>query len=149
MNFFTATLVVFILSMSCSLGQGPAAINLKPEKAKAIIDTEIAAMVHDVSADSIQNYITKLASFGTRHSLSDTYSDKQGIGASRRWVAQKLNAFSKRHKANMRVELDPFDVSPNPRVPRIPYQVRMKNVLGTLPGTDPHDTRIILVSGHL
>lgn len=147
MKFFP----VFLMSVLFAgfLHAQPATTNLKPEKGKAIIDTEIAGLLKDVSVDSIRNYIVTLAGFGTRHSLSDTTGDKRGIGAARRWVAHKLKDFSKRSKSNMRVELDPFDVTPNPRVPRIPYRVTMKNVLGTLPGSDPNDRRVILVSGHL
>lgn len=150
MRFFSAVVFFFLIFPASYLNAQQLASNsLKPEKATAIIDTEIAAIVNDVSADSIQNYILKLVSFGTRHSLSDTTSNKQGIGAARRWVAHKFREFSKRSKANMQVEFDPFDVSPNPRVPRVPYPVRMKNVLATLRGTNAADTRIILVSGHL
>ena len=122
---------------------------LKPEKAKAIIDTEIASMVREVSVDSIKSYILKMVSFGTRHSLSDTVSQTEGIGAARRWVAGKFRQFAQRHHADMRVELDPFVVTPDPRHPRVPYPITMKNVVATLRGSDPRDSRILLVSGHL
>ena len=119
------------------------------EKAKAIVDTGIASMITEISADSVRDYITRLAAFGTRHSLSDTTDSRQGIGAARRWVAAKLRQFARENKADMVVELDPFTVSPNPRTPRVPYTVTMKNVIGTLRGNDPADNRILLVSGHL
>ncbi|MGC1241683.1 MAG: M28 family metallopeptidase [Chryseosolibacter sp.] len=122
---------------------------LRQEKAKAIVDTEIASLAREVSADSIRKYIRTLAGFHTRHSLSDTASATQGIGAARRWVAEKFREFSRRNQASMQVTLDPFSVSPNPRSPRVPYTVTMKNVLGTLSGSDPHDRRVMLVSGHL
>lgn len=121
----------------------------KEEKGKAIIDTEIASMIGEISADSIEQYIVKMVGFGTRHSLSDTVSDSAGIGAARRWVAAKLRQFAADHEANMHVEADPFQLTPNPRTPRIPYPVTMKNVVATLRGTDPYDSRILLVSGHL
>jgi hypothetical protein len=122
---------------------------LQPEKTRAIIDTQIAAMAREISADSIKSYILKMVSFGTRHSLSDTLSNTGGIGAARRWVASKFRQFAARHQAHMRIELDPFSVSPGPRQTRIPYPVIMKNVVASMPGSDPKDTRIILVSGHL
>lgn len=122
---------------------------LHPEAAKAIIDTEIASMAKEVSADSIKSYIHKMVSFGTRHSLSDTTSHSQGIGAARRWVAYKFSQFAKRYQADMEVDLDPYTIEPTPRYPRIPHKVTMKNVLGILKGSDQNDTRIILVSGHL
>ena len=39
--------------------------------------------------------IAKLVGFGTRHTLSDTKSNKRGIGAARRWVASRFEEFSK------------------------------------------------------
>lgn len=124
-------------------------IFLKPHASKAIIDTEIASMAKSISPDSVKGYIQKLVSFGTRHSLSDTISPISGIGAARRWVAVKLRQFGARNKADFTVEIDAYKIEPSARYPRIPYPVNMKNVLGTLNGTDPDDTRILLVSGHL
>ncbi len=138
-------LIPFFLSASLMAQVKPAA-DMKAEKVTAIIDTEIAAMAREVSADSIKSYISKLASFRTRHSLSDTTDSLQGIGAARRWVAAKLRQFAHRNHADMKVELDPFVVTPNAR---IPYPVTMKNVVGTLKGKDAPDNRIIIVSGHL
>lgn len=129
--------------------QKKATSQLRPEKAKAIIDTEIASMLGDISSDSLRAYISKLASFETRHSLSDTVDASKGIGAARRWVAGKLRQFARQHNANMKVVLDPFTINPNPRHPRVPYPVTMKNVMATLHGTDPEDDRVIIVSGHL
>jgi hypothetical protein len=143
-------IILIPLFLSASLmAQVKPAGNMKAEKVTAIIDTEIAAMAREVSADSIKAYISKLASFKTRHSLSDTANALQGIGAARRWVAAKLRQFAHRNHADMKVELDPFIVTPNPRYPRIPYPVTMKNVVGTLKGKDASDSRIIIVSGHL
>lgn len=121
----------------------------KAEKAKAIIDTGIASMVRDVSSDSIKAYVHKLVGFGTRHSLSDTTSSTQGIGAARRWVAAKLKQFAREGGADMAIALDPFTITPNPRYPRVPYPVVMKNVLGIMKGQDPDDNRVILISAHL
>lgn len=57
--------------------------------------------------------------------------------------------FAHQNNANIRVKLDAITVEPNPRSPRVPYPVTMKNVLGIMEGTDSNDDRIILVSGHL
>ena len=140
-------LAFFLACASQAQQQKPA--TLQPEKGKAIIDTEIASMAGEVSPDSIGHYLLKLVSFGTRHSLSDTLSGTMGIGAARRWVALKFRQFAVRNGADMQVQLDPFVVSPGPRQPRVPYEVTMKNVVATLRGDDPDDTRILLVSGHL
>ena len=39
--------------------------------------------------------IEALVGFGTRHTMSETKSDKRGIGAARRWVAAKFASISK------------------------------------------------------
>jgi len=54
----------------------------------------IHQMVEDVSADRIENDIRKLVSFGTRHTLSDTKSQTQGIGAARRWIFAEFEKIS-------------------------------------------------------
>lgn len=149
MNMRTSLLLCGIFIFGFSNAQNKAPIQLQPERAKAIIDTEIASMVSQISADSIRGYISKMVSFGTRHSLSDTTNAQKGIGAARRWVAGKFRQFARENNADMHVALDPFSITPNPRYPRVPYAITMKNVLGTLRGTNPHDDRIILVSGHL
>ncbi len=113
------------------------------------LDPEITAMVNEISSDSIKSHIAKMVSFGTRHSLSDTISKTSGIGAARRWVAGKFIQFRKQSGANMTVQLDPCEILPGPKNPRVPRRVIMKNVLATLKGTDPDDNRILLVSGHL
>jgi hypothetical protein len=121
----------------------------RKKSATVTLDPEITSMVKEISADSIKNYIQKMVSFGTRHSLSDTLSPTTGIGAARRWVASKFLQFRKQTGANMTVELDPLEVLPGGRNTRVSRRVIMKNVLGTLKGSDPNDDRVLLISGHL
>ena len=141
-------ILIFCLA-TCTLRAQQKNDLLKAEVIKPVVDKEIAAMVKEVSADSIKKYITKMASFGTRHSLSDTISNTQGIGAARRWVAGKFRQFASQNNADLKAELDPYKIEPGPRQLRIPYTVTMKNVLGTLKGNDPNDNRVLLISGHL
>jgi hypothetical protein len=140
-------LIALLYTSTSSLGQ--AISTSKAEPVKPVIDQQIASMIKEVSADSIKKYIEKMVSFETRHSLSDTTSDTRGIGAARRWVASKFRQFARQNKAAMSVVLDPYEVRPNPRTPRVPYTVTMKNVVATLPGTDPADNRVLMISGHL
>ena len=109
-------------------------------------NTLIREMVSEVNTDSLENYVRKLVSFGTRHSLSETENETRGIGAARRWVLAKFREISARNGNRLRAELDPFIVEAGRR---IPYDVEMKNVVATLPGSDPGDDRVLLVSGHL
>ncbi|NOT76878.1 MAG: M28 family peptidase [Cyclobacteriaceae bacterium] len=139
-------LCVFVMLMSSGVF---AQKNTGSKSSAEKLDAEISKMVNEISADSIKAHIAKMVSFGTRHSLSDTVSQTSGIGAARRWVASKFYQFRKQSNADMKVELDPCEVKPGARNPRIPRRVIMKNVVATLKGTDPNDNRVLLVSGHL
>jgi hypothetical protein len=44
-------------------------------------DPQIADLVSQLSADSLRAHVDGLVSFGTRNTLSDTKSARQGIGA--------------------------------------------------------------------
>ncbi len=134
---------LFIMLLLCSF---TASVSAQKKSKPGYVDPEIAAMIKEISADSIKSHIQKMVSFGTRHSLSDTISATTGIGAARRWVASKFKQFRKQSGANMTVELDPYEIKPSNRIPRT---VTMKNVLGTMKGTDPNDDRVLLISGHL
>ncbi|MGM0526436.1 MAG: M28 family peptidase, partial [Pseudomonadota bacterium] len=54
--------------------------------------------LHDIAgavkADRIEQDISKLVSFGTRHTLSETESDSRGIGAARRWIYEEFKRIS-------------------------------------------------------
>lgn len=133
-------IAIVILLWNCSKPDAP--------NENAALDANIASMVAAVSADSIQDHIAKMVSFGTRHSLSDTVSSTSGIGAARRWVAAKFLQYRAQSSADMTVELDPFVIEGGSSG-RVPYTVTMKNVVATLNGSDPDDDRVILISGHL
>ncbi|GAA3944073.1 M20/M25/M40 family metallo-hydrolase [Hymenobacter algoricola] len=110
-------------------------------------DAAIRQMVQDISAKNLEDDVRKLVSFGTRHTLSDTKDPKRGIGASRRWVEEEFKKYSKASGGRLTVIQDTFTVRPDGR--RINKPVLMANVMATLPGTDPTDTRVFIVSGHI
>lgn len=58
-------------------------------------DTKLYDIINRISTDRIKNDITTLANFGTRHTLSDTLSNKRGIGAARRWIKSEFDKISK------------------------------------------------------
>ncbi len=109
-------------------------------------DPEIAKMLQEVSADSIERIIRKLVSFHTRHSMSNTTDATKGIGAARRWIKAEFERYARSSGGRLKVEFDPFTVEPDGR--RITRTVTMKNVLAILQGTDPNDDRVFIVSGH-
>ncbi|MGI9547082.1 MAG: M28 family peptidase [Flavobacteriaceae bacterium] len=58
------------------------------------LDPRMYDIIADVSEQRIAEDITKLVSFGTRHTLSDTISDSRGIGAARRWIKSQFEEIS-------------------------------------------------------
>jgi len=110
-------------------------------------DPTIIKMVNNISEKRLKDDIDKLVSFGTRHTLSDTKDKKRGIGAARNWVEDEFKKYSKASGNRLVVTQDTFTIKPDGR--RINKPVVMANVMATLPGTDPTDKRIFLVSGHI
>ncbi len=103
-------------------------------------------IVKAISAQRIEARVRKLASFGTRHSLSDTVSDTRGIGAARHWIASELAACSRASGDRLKVSLDQFVAEPSARVSK---PTPMINIVATLPGTQASSRdRIYVVSGH-
>jgi hypothetical protein len=110
-------------------------------------DPAIEAMVAEVNKDSLQSYILKMVSFGTRNTLSIQTDPKRGIGAARLWVLQKFNEFAKKSGGRLSAIIDTTTLQPDGR--RVNRPVLLGNVVATLKGTDPADNRIFLISGHL
>ncbi len=57
-------------------------------------DKVIFNIISDISEERIKDDIVTLANFGTRHTLSDTVSNKRGIGAARRWIKKTFESIS-------------------------------------------------------
>src|SRR6185503_14573597 len=112
----------------------------------ATTDATDEKVVAGVSAGRIKANIRKLASFGTRNSLSDTGSDSRGIGAARRWIKAELERCSAESGGRLQVAFDDHLVESGPRIPKPTHIV---NVVATLPGAQPESRdRIYVVSGH-
>lgn len=96
------------------------------------------------SAQRIKADISKLVSFGTRHTLSDTTSQTQGIGAARRWLKTEFEKISQ----NCGGCLEVFYVSDTAQGNRIPEPVNIVNVIAIQRGTaDPN--RFVIMSGDI
>ena len=88
--------------------------------------------------------IEALVGFGTRHTLSETKSDKRGIGAARRWVAAKFGSISKDCGGKLTVATPSQTFTNN----RVPTPTEVMDVLAIQKGTtDPG--RVIVISSHL
>lgn len=124
---------------------GLLAINLKAQQT-VNRDPQISAMTAEVSAANLEQIVRKLVSFQTRHTLSDTLSKTTGIGAARTWIKAEFERYAKGSNGRLQVAYDTFTQAADGR--RIKEPVILKNVIATLPGTDPADKRILMVSGH-
>lgn len=109
------------------------------------LDPEIVEMMNQISSDTLQKNIETLVKFGTRHTLSETESDIVGIGAARRWIKNEMDRYSADSGGRLWVEFHRFIQGP---ARRVPDSVEIVNIVATLPGTDPDDDRIFVVSGH-
>ena len=103
-----------------------------------VVDPRIEAILHDVSAEHLHEYLTMLTSFETRNSLSFSNRPNFGVLPARQYIRETMQRFSDR----LQVEFDCYEVEPQGRIPK---QAELCNVVATLPG---RSERRILVSGH-
>ncbi|MGV3686009.1 MAG: M20/M25/M40 family metallo-hydrolase [Daejeonella sp.] len=109
-------------------------------------DLFIKDLIEQVSDKNIEANVRKLVTFQTRHSLSDTLSATTGIGAARNWIRSEMVRYSRESGGRLKAEFDVFVQPADGR--RVAAPTVMKNVLGILPGVDPQDDRVFIVSGH-
>ena len=110
-------------------------------------DSEIEKMVSEVSRDSLDAYVRKLVSFGTRNTLSTQKDPRRGIGAARNWVLSRFNDFAQTSGGRLTAFIDTTTLQKDGR--RVDTTLLLGNVMAILKGTDPNDDRIFLISGHL
>jgi hypothetical protein len=113
-------------------------------------DAKIAAALKNVSAGRIQANIETLVSFQTRLTLSAqdpaSIAAGHGIGAAREWIKSEFERYSKDCGGCLEVKTDSFTEAPTER---IPAPTVITNVYAVLKGTDPENTkRMVLVTGH-
>ncbi|RNC89724.1 MAG: M28 family peptidase [Allomuricauda sp.] len=110
-------------------------------------DSRIYDIIKDVSAERIENDITTLANFGTRHTLSDTVSQTRGIGAARRWIKSEFDKISTDCNNCLEVFYQK-DLVKQGVSARIPKDVWVVNVVAIKRGTK-HPNRFIVMSGDI
>ena len=104
------------------------------------------AMLGELRPERVERSISRLASFGTRHTLSAQDDPRRGVGAARDWIYGQFQRYAARSGGRMTVELQSFIQQP---VPRVPEPTRITNVVATLRGTQPESAnRMYVVSGH-
>ncbi len=109
-------------------------------------DPDIARLVHEISPARLETYVSTLAGFGTRHSLSTADDPARGVGAARRYIRDTLSRCAAESGGRLDVAFDEFVQAPTPRVPK---PVPLVNVVATLEGVDAQaKARTLVVSGH-
>ncbi len=107
-------------------------------------DPELLAILGEIDQDRIEETVRKLASFGTRHTLSSQDDPERGIGAARDWIYQTMQEYAATSDGRMTVELQSYVQEP---ASRIPTATRITNVVATLRGSAYPD-RVYVISGH-
>src|SRR5471032_418666 len=107
---------------------------------------QIERIVGQISPQRIEAIISKLVSFKTRHTTSDTVSDTEGIGAARRWIKAELERCGAQAGGRLQVT---YDSHVTPVSARISTPTEIVNVVATLPGAQAASKDCIyVVSGH-
>jgi Peptidase family M28 len=113
---------------------------VRPQRA----DRELRGILAAVDPHRIEATISKLVSFGTRHTLSSQDDPVRGIGAARDWIAAEMTSYAAASGGRMTVTVPSYVQEP---APRIPTATRISNVVATLRG-DLDPNRTYVVSGH-
>ncbi len=92
----------------------------------------------------LKQYVEKLVSFGTRHTLSSADNPKRGIGAARRWAKSEFETISKKCGNCLNIEMLERQMSG----PRVPNGVNIVDVLAVKPGKMGWD-HVIIIAGHI
>ncbi|BFT31610.1 M20/M25/M40 family metallo-hydrolase [Alteromonas sp. D210916BOD_24] len=102
-------------------------------------------IAENVSAQRIEDDITRLVNFGTRHTLSETDSDTRGIGAARRWIKAEFDKISADCGGCLEVYFQSEIISGEKR---IPDPVEVVSVIAIQRGTTDPD-RYVIMSGDI
>lgn len=107
-------------------------------------DMRLYDIANASSAERIADDVARLVGFGTRHSLSDTGSDTQGIGAARRWIQTEFETISKSCGGCLEVMVIADTVSGD----RIPAPHEIVSIIAIQRGQDDPN-RMIMMSGDI
>ena len=127
------------------LGLGILSLNVNAQKAGPAYQLKLQEIADAPQASRIQQDITKLVGFGTRHTSSDTISNTQGIGAARRWIKSEFEKISAACGSCLEVIYVSDTVSGQRRIPE---RTKIVNVIAIQKGTtDP--SRVVIMSGDI
>ncbi len=101
----------------------------------------------NVSALEIEASVTKLVSFGTRNTMSDTVSNTRGIGAARRWIKGRFEGISKDCNNCLQVDYQRTLVKGDEKT-RIKNDTWVVNVVA-IQKAIPATNRYVIISGDI
>ena len=110
-------------------------------------DSRIYDIIDAVSEKRIKEDVTKLANFGTRHTLSDTISQTRGIGAARRWIKSEFENIATSCNNCLEVFYQKNFIKKGDS-DRIVKDVEIVNVVAIQRGTT-YSNRFIIMSGDI
>jgi len=156
--WFARTILLCGLGLSCgyAFSQPDYVLHATPVVG-APPDPAIVRALTSIKPDQIHQTIKTLVSFGTRSTLSSMETDLpsgQGINAAADWIAGEFEAISRECGGCLQVKRDTFTADPasasgSPWAGRIPKPTKITNVYAVLRGTDPSQSRrMVLVTGH-
>lgn len=127
------------------------ATSLRPAPA----DPAIVRALMSITAAQIDQTVKTLVSFGTRNTLTSMDTDLpqgNGVTAAANWIAGQFEAISQQCGGCLEVKRDTFVADPasgEPWAKRIPKATKITNVYAILRGSDPEQSkRMVLVTGH-
>jgi Zn-dependent M28 family amino/carboxypeptidase len=132
---FPGTLVLAVAAMAVAGASASASTGEQPLLREIALAPDPAQLQATVQA---------LVAFGTRHTLSDTTSNKRGIGAARRWVQSRFEQIGRDCGGCLSV------VTPSQTVTgtRVPKPTAIVDVVAIQKGSsDPE--RVIILTGHI
>jgi len=112
---------------------------------RSATDPALRALIRQIDPNRIQATITKLVSFGTRHTASSQTDPNRGIGAATQWVTDQMNSFAANSNGRMTVQQQTFV---QPVSSTIPVPTTITNVIATIQGTATPQ-RFYVITGHL
>lgn len=134
------------ITRACALGTFLAAVAmLSALSAASAVEQPV---LRDIASSSdpaqVQASVQALVGFGTRHTLSDTTSNKRGIGAARRWVQARFEQIGRDCSGCLSI------VTPSQSVTgtRVPKPTAIVDVVAIQRGSsDPE--RVVILTGHI
>lgn len=136
--------VISYPDLSCSAASWPSA-ELPEYVQPQLPDADLQEIISQINPDNIQATVEKLASFGTRHTLSTKTDPNRGIGAARDWLRSKYEEYAAESDGRMTVSIQGYEQQPDGD--RIIFPVEIDNVVATLQGSEEPD-RTYFISGH-